>query len=66
MGASFSITRAIAMLALAAGELDAALADVGVVAAPALGVGQAEDELVRLGRFFAAAIMSASVASGRP
>ena len=36
-------------LALAAGELHPALADVGVVAATALGVGEAFDELVRLG-----------------
>src|SRR5262249_18015435 len=35
-------------LALAAGELDAALADVGVVAPPALPVLQRDDEIVRL------------------
>src|SRR5690606_24363209 len=36
-------------LALAAGELDAALADLGVVAAAALGVDQFHDEVVRIG-----------------
>ena len=53
-------------LALAARELDAALADMRVIAAPALRVGQPGDEVVRLGSFAAAAIISSSLASGRP
>ena len=45
-------------LALAAGELDAALADVGVVAGAAAAVLEAEDEVVRLRRASAAAMIS--------
>ena len=53
-------------LALAAGELHAALADLGVVAAPAVPVLQVEDELVRMRELRGARSISASVALGRP
>jgi ATP-binding cassette subfamily B multidrug efflux pump len=36
-------------LALTTGELDAALADMGIVAGPPLGVGERADEVIRLG-----------------
>ena len=52
-------------LALAAGELDAALADLGVVAAPLLPVHEIEDELVRMGELGGGDHLRVA-ASGRP
>ncbi len=68
IGASFRITRAMAIaLALAAGQLDAALADMGVVAAPAVPVLERVDEIVRM-RGLARGVddLRLACASGRP
>ena len=53
-------------LALAAGELDAALADMGVVAAPAAMVLELQDEVVRVGERAPRARSRPRDASGRP
>ena len=67
IGASFRITRAMRdALALAARQLDAALADMRVVAAPPVPVLELEDEVVRLGARRAALHLVARDASGRP